>query len=497
MTTEAASFTPLDSIAGIVARARGAQEAWAALPIYERVRALRTIRRRSLRDAEQAASLVNAETGKPIEEALTAEALSVAELFDWWAAEIEGLLEPQQVLFDPLFFPRKRGKTERVPRGVVGLVTPWNFPLAIPMRTIIPALLAGNAVVFKPSEKTPQVGALIASWFEGLVPPGLLSLVQGDANTVTRIIESSVDAVVFTGCEAAGRKVAELCAHHFVPCSLELGGKDAAIVLADAKLERASRGIVWGAFSSSGQSCSSIERVFVERAIAEPFLRRLVEVTRTLRPGIDYGPVATAEQLERIHAQLQDAMAHGAEVLTGGEPSDGDRMMAPTIVRITNGSVQLMTHETFGPVLPVEVVDTPEQAVVRANQSRFGLTASIWTRSISRAERLARRLKVGVVTINNHGFTAAVPMAPWGGTRSTGWGVTNSESALDFLTRPFFVLTDRSGASRELWWHPYNQTLRSVATAIARVRGGAGFFGRIAAFLSLLWLLPRRKLSDR
>ncbi|HQP34676.1 MAG TPA: aldehyde dehydrogenase family protein [Polyangiaceae bacterium] len=487
--------TPLDSVAGIVERARDAQELWASLTTYERIRAIAPVRTRALRAAEEACSLVASETGRLFEDALTAEVTFLAELVDYWVAEIEGLLEPAEVLLDPMFFPKKRGRTERVARGVIALITPWEQPLAIPMRTLVPALLAGNAVVFHPSERAPAVGALVASWFDGLLPDGVLQVVQGGRDAVRRIVDAGVDGVVFAGEEREGREVAAACAERLVPCSLELEGKDAAIVLAGARLERTVRGVVWGAFHDAGQSRSAIKRVFVERAIAEPFLRRLVEVTKELRPGLDYGSVASVAQLGELRSQVQDALNHGGELLAGGELATGSTLVAPTIVRVTNSSVGLMRDASFGPALGVEVVDSAEQAIVRANQCRFGMTASVWSRDIGKAERIARRLRAGVVTINNHGFTAVLPGAPWGAAGASGWGVSNGEMAIEQLTRPMFVLTDRSRGRREGWWYPYGPSLRRAGLALARARGGAGFFGRIAAWFRLLGWIGRRALG--
>lgn len=489
--------TPLDAIAGMLARARAAQTLWSDLPLYERVSAISKVRRNALADAMGVAQLLRQETGKPIEEALTAEVLAIADLLDYWVASIEAQLEPTDVLPDPMFFPSKRGRVERAPRGVIAVITPWNFPLAIPLRTIVPALMAGNAVIFKPSEHAPHVGALIASWFEPVLPPGLLQVVQGGAEAASRIIEGGVDAVCFTGGAESGRKVAVACAQRLVPCSLELGGKDAAIVLADARLERTARGIAWGAFNNSGQNCASIERVYVDKRIADAFLARLVAVTSQLRPGVDFGTMTTRAQFEAARAKLDEALAQGGQLLVGGSPTGESLSFPPTIVRAPNDTCSLMTEETFGPVLSVVLVDSVQQAISSVNSSRFGLTASIWSKSVGKAQRLARQLRTGVVTINNHGFTAALAMAPWSGTKDSGYGVTNGPLALDFLTRPFFVLADKSTSSRELWWHPYTPTLRSAGVALAKARGGAGFFGRIAAILALILLLPKRMLADR
>jgi acyl-CoA reductase-like NAD-dependent aldehyde dehydrogenase len=275
-----------------------------------------------------------------------------------------------------------------------------------------------------------------------------------------------------------------------VPCSLELGGKDAAIVLADADLERAANGVVWGAMMNAGQNCASVERVYVDRKVGEEFVRRACEVVASLRPGVDVGSLATAGQRAIIARHVGEAKVGGAKVLAGGADDAGEaggRDYPPTVVRVETDDTALMRDETFGPVLPVAFVDGPDEAIVRANASRYGLTASIWTKNKRAAQGLARRLRAGVVTINNHAFTGAIPAAPWSGHGETGWGITSSPLALDMLTRPRFVLVDSSRAKRELWWYPYTPALRTIALAMATLRSSArGIGARIGALFSLI-----------
>jgi acyl-CoA reductase-like NAD-dependent aldehyde dehydrogenase len=360
----------------------------------------------------------------------------------------------------------------------------------------VPAIRAGNAVLFKPSEITPRAGALVASLFDGLLPDGLLQVVQGGGDVGAALVRAGVDLVVFTGSVETGRKIAVAAAEQLIPCSLELGGKDAAIVLRDCKLERTARGLVWGAFTNAGQNCASIERVYVERAVADQLIPRVVALAKELRPGVDTAGLTTARQRSVVRRHLEAAIASGAEVLAGGLPEDGGADgkldFPPTVVKLTNEDTPLMREETFGPILPIVVVEDEAEALRRADATRFGLTTSIWTRRVNHAHALARRMRSGVVTINNHGFTAALPSAPWTGTGDSGHGITNSPHALAELTRPRFVLEDRSSKKSELWWYPYTPVLRAVALAMARARGGAGFFGRIAGFFQLLVALPKR-----
>ncbi|HEY6460452.1 MAG TPA: aldehyde dehydrogenase family protein [Polyangiaceae bacterium] len=477
------------AVDAVVQKARAAQAAWAALSVEERVKRIAPLRSRALDEAERIAKVVCQEVGKPEVEALLGEALPTADVVAYWTKNIVEMLDPEEVEIDAFAYPGKEGTIEREARGVVAVIMPWNFPFALPFRTIVPALLAGNAVVFKPSEVTPKTGALVVELLKGLVPDGVVGLAQGAGDVGAALCQADVDLVVFTGSVATGRKVAHACAERLVPCSLELGGKDAAIVLADANLERAANGIVWGAMMNAGQNCASVERVYVEKSIAEAFTKKVVEVVGTLKGGSDVGGLATEGQRAIVARQVAAAKAAGGKVLAGGADDADAKTKAypPTVVSIDTDETPLMRDETFGPIVPIAVVADADEAVERANGSRYGLTASVWTKNRKQGMALAKKLRAGVVTINNHAFTGALPNAPWSGFGETGWGITGSSLALDTLTRPRFVLLDRSRAKRELWWYPYTPALRTVALAMAVVRSGTkGFFARAAAFFRLV-----------
>ena len=485
--------TPAGDLPSLVEGARIAAASWADLDVALRVDALAKLEQRLLSRAEEIASLVRLEVGKPLEEAALAEVLPNADLVRYWCDAIEELLLPTLVDPDPLSYPGKRGHVVRAPRGVVALITPWNYPIAIPLRTIVPALLAGNAVVFKPSEVTPRAGALIASLFEGLVPAGVLTVIQGGADLGRALVLSNVDAVVFTGSVPTGRAIAVACAERFIPCSLELGGKDAAIVLADCDVERTANGLVWGAFTNAGQNCAAIERVYVVEAIAEKLIARVVALTNALSSS-DTGRMTTTAQHAKAKAHLDSALEAGAKVLTEGSPDADGRTFPPTVLRIegTSADSLVMTEETFGPLLPIQVVADENEAIRLTNASRYALTTSIWTKKTRHAQALATRLRSGVVTINNHAFTAALAATPWTGVGDTGTGVTNGPHCLTSLTRPRLILVDTNSAPRELWWYPYTPALRTVAFAMAVVRGGGGFFARVAALAKLVPALVKR-----
>lgn len=488
----AVEATPPSDIAGVVAKARAAQEKWAAIDIEKRVKTVAKVRARVLARAEEIARLVHEETGKPEVEALLGEVLPTGDVVSYWADNIALELEPFEAEMDSLSYPKKNGWVHREARGTIAIIMPWNFPFALPLRTIIPALMAGNAVVFKPSEVTPRTGKLIVDILRTELPEDLVGLVLGAGDAGSALIAADVDVVVFTGSPATGRKVAHACADRLVPCALELGGKDAAIVLEDADVKRAANGIVWGAMMNAGQNCGAVERVYVEKAVAQKLQDAIVEATKALRLKDDVGPLTTKAQRAIVEKHVAAAREAGGKVLVGGE-SEGDLAYKPTVVTIDDDKNPLVADETFGPVVPITEVANADEAIRRANASRYGLTASIWTKDIRRAEKLARTLRAGVVTINNHSFTGAIASVPWGGVGETGWGVTGSPLALEHLTRPRLVIVDRNGAARELWWYPYSPTLRALAVAFAALRGGAASFGaRIGALFSVLKLLPKR-----
>ncbi len=469
---EPVQATAVELLPELVSRARSAQEAWRQKPFQERLPHFVRAAKEMLARRQEVMALVEEEVGKVEAEALFNEALGPLDAVKGWAGVLRPALKRHRVRLNPLSFPRKRAYVDAVPRGVVAIIAPWNFPVAGLYRSVFPALMAGNAIVLKPSEYAPRSSGWFAQLLAAHLPGGLLQVALGGADVGRALIDAKPDACVFTGSTNSGRKVQVRCAELGIPCSVEMGGKDAAIVLADCELERTVAGITHWALSNAGQACGAIEVAYVDTAIADRFVARMREAWTQLRVGPGHGsstdiaPLANRRQFELVKEHVEDAKSRGATVVCGGTPLGQGLWYPPTLLDHCNDAMSVVRDETFGPVLAVVRVDGPVEAIQAANQLRYGLGASVWTSDVARGRRLAERLEVGVVSINNHAFTGAVASLPWSGTRATGFGVANSRLALATFLRPRTTVVDR-WRKPELYWMPYDQTLCELGDVLA------------------------------
>ncbi len=455
----------MDAVHTLIGRARAAQTDWKELGLQDRKSFIRKLHQAFLARANDIADVLANECGRPAGEAWTAEIVANHELFAFWLSAIDDLLTSTPISLNPINYPGKRGVVRLDPLGVLGLITPWNLPVAIPLRAIVPGLLAGNTIAWKPSEVTPRTNALLADLFAEVLPADVVVLIQGDGAQGEAVVRGGVDRVFFTGSVRTGRRVAQMANELGIQTALELGGKDATIVLPDANLDRAADGITWAAFAFAGQNCAAIERCFVHAEVAQDLTDRIAQRTRKLRPMLDVGPLVTQAQLNVVQRHVQAATDAGAKILVGGQAQGPGFYFEPTVLTDVSDDMAIMQEESFGPLLPITPFDDLDSALVRVNGTAFGLTTSIWTADVEFGESLADNLDCGVVTVNNHSFTGALASAAWGGTKDSGHGVTNSRFSLYEMTRPRTILIDGSKAT-EMWWYPYNQALQQVTQGV-------------------------------
>ncbi len=471
-----------ESVRRAVERARAGAVEWAGASTKDRVRHLLAVRDRILDRAEDLVATICASTGKQPAEAVTTELTAVCETIGYYADHAERWLHDQPVHTGSMVHKRAWKRYE--PLGVVGVISPWNYPFTLAMTPVVTALIAGNSVVLKPSEVTPAVGEAIRSLFAGQSWPDVVQVVQGGAATGEALVRSGVDKVAFTGSARTGRRVMAAAADSLTPVLLELGGKDPMIVCADADLDRAVQGAVWGSMQNSGQTCMSVERVYVDASVAEEFIDRVVEAVGRIRQddsGVgDIGSMTFAPQLEVVERHVADARDKGARVLTGGHRLDRPgTWYAPTVLVDVDHGMEVMVEETFGPVLPIMVTGSIDEAVDLANDSRYGLNSSVWSADEAAAAGIAERLESGNVCINDCIVSYAVTGLPFGGVKDSGLGRVHGPEGLREFTNVKSIMATRWRAPREPWWFPIPDRLASVGIKALRLRYGSTWRRRL------------------
>lgn len=465
-----------EEVASAVERAREAQKAWVSRSFQERASVVMRAREIVLAEMEEIAALVSRESGKPQAEAVSMEIVPTLDLMQFFARKTARMLRPERIDIGLYNLLGRTSTIEYRPLGVVGIISPWNFPWATPLDEVVMALMAGNSVVVKPSELTPLVGLKIADVFERAgLSEGVLQVVTGDGSTGAALVEADVDKVMFTGSVATGKRVAEAAARRLIPVVLELGGKDPMIVFEDADLGAAVEAAVWGAFANSGQACASVERCYVHERVAEEFTSRVVEKVRTLKQGAggegsDIGAMSNERQLHLVEEHVSEALKRGARALTGGARLEDARgyFHTPTVLTGVDHTMAVMREETFGPVLPIMTFSDEREAVRLANDSPFGLTASVWTRDISRGRRVARQIEAGTVMVNEVLYTHGIAQTPWGGVKQSGLGRTHGRLGLLELVAPHHVHVNRLARVHDLWWFNYTPNAARLFRSLAR-----------------------------
>ena len=529
-----------DQIAEAVGKAAAAQVRWAAAPLRDRLKILSRFADLLCDQKEAVAAVISREAGKPEAEALSTELLVVLDTVKYLRNTLPGFLRPEPIPHGNPVMKLKSGQLLREPYGVVGIISPWNYPFSVPSVQTLTALATGNAVVLKPSECTPYSSLELQRLLrEAGLDRELLQVVTGEGGAGAALLAANVQKVVFTGSVATGKRVAQAAAARLLPVVLELGGKDPMIVLEDADVDVASSAAVWGAFMNAGQTCLSVERCYVHESIYQKFLDACVEKTAKLRIGpsfhplrhdqpgedksyspqrmghpqsssshplrqehrgqdgsslaleasiagegtstpthaksahvgdpgacgpqslissnIDAGPMIHARQLSIVQSHVEDAVARGARLLAGGKPLPplGPHFFSPTILAGVDHSMKIMREETFGPVLPVRSFKTEDEAVALANDSEYGLAASIFTGDRKRGEALARRIVAGTVMVNDVLACFGISEAPHGGVKASGIGRTHGRFGLEEMVWPKYVDSDRLPRMKKLWWYGY------------------------------------------
>ena len=492
-----------EQVQSVVDDVADVQPFWAQLSLADRARYLRRTADALVEEMESVAELLTREQGKPIVESYVMELIPTIDALHWCADAAPRILADEKVPTTQAFLKTKKSFFSYEPLGVVGVIAPWNYPWSIPFGEVALALIAGNGVVLKPASLTPLLGERIQKAFEdGGLPQGLVRTVHGGGQIGQALCEASTAKIFFTGSVEVGRKVGMICAERMKGSVLELGGKDPQIVCADAELANAISGAVWGGFANAGQTCSGIERVYVHRDVSDRFVEGVVRETERLTVGdprewtTEIGPMVSAEQADLVTELVDDAIASGATRLTGG-PAKVKGMkgsfIAPTVLTGVTREMRIMKEEIFGPVLPIVTVSSEQEAIDLANDSQFGLGASVWTTDRGKGERIARQIQSGMVWVNDHSFSHGACQCSWGGVKESGLGRSHSKFGFYECVNVKLVAWE-PGRVRDFWWQPYDETLGTALRSSARL-----LYGRNGSRLRALreGLVPLAKVGAR
>jgi succinate-semialdehyde dehydrogenase/glutarate-semialdehyde dehydrogenase len=472
------AITTSEDVVRTVERGRAAFVAWKTTSFTERKRLVMAAREVLLAEMEAVARLIARESGKPVAEALSMEIAPVLDLMQHFARNAERLLAPQKIGIGLYKLLGRSSKVVYHPLGVVGIIPAWNYPFSIPLGEAVMALMAGNTVIIKPSELTPFIGLKIIEIFDKAgVPKDTVQAVIGGGETGAALVAARPDKVMFTGSVATGKKIAETAAKGLTSTVLELGGKDPMIVFADANLDLAAKAAVWGAFCNAGQSCSSVERLYVESSAEEELTRLIVSETNKLKQGVgtdeevSIGAMSSERQIRVVEDHVEDFRRSGAKIVTGGRRKGETLFYEPTVITGATNEMRGMRDETFGPTLPIAVFETERQAVELANDSEFGLTASVWSGDKRKARRIAQKIDAGTVTINEVLYTHGIGQTPWGGFKNSGRGRTHGREGLMELVQTQHIHENYLPFLPDAWWMPYSpiavETFRGFASKFA------------------------------
>ena len=497
------AITSAEDTAAAVARSREVFKQWKQTTFAERKRLVMAAREVILAEVDEIAHLISSESGKPFGEAIAFEIAPVLDLMQHFARNSEKMLRPAKINIGLFKLLGRSSQVVYHPLGVVGVIPAWNYPFSIPLGEAVMALMAGNTVVIKPSELTPFTGLKIGEIFEKAgFPKDAVQIVSGDGTTSAALVEAAPDKIMFTGSVATGKRIAAAAAKNLTSVVLELGGKDPMIVFEDANLELAARAAVWGAFCNSGQNCAAVERLYVQESVAEALTQKIIQKTLELKQDTgdkettSIGAMSSERQLKIVEDHVAAFRADGARIETGGRRNPGleGLFYEPTVITNVHNDMRAMREETFGPTLPIATFTTEDDAVRLANDTEFGLTASVWTRDHAKGRRVAERIEAGTVCINEHLYTHGIGQTPWGGFKNSGRGRTHGSEGLMELVQGQHIHTNHVAILPDAWWLPY------TPTAIEAFRGFASKFAsgsmiRTSLMLPLLFKRIRELLK--
>ncbi len=497
---------PLDSVTDLpdrVRRARIAQKSWAQKPVKERMPYFYGVLQYLTDHVDELAETIARDNGKLRIDALAAEVLPAALATHYYIRKAPKFLRSKKLSSASIAFANKRSLVRRVPYGVLGIISPWNYPFAIPFSEVIMGLMAGNAVILKTASETQMVGQALKQVFAAAeLPEHLFQVVNIPGREAgPGFLNAGVDKLFFTGSVPVGKTLMKRAADTLTPLNLELGGNDAMIVCADANLERAANGAVWAGLSNAGQSCGGVERIYVQEQAYASFCEILKAKTEQLRVGydhdfnVDMGAITTERQQKTIQGQIDDALSKGARILAQSsvvQNPDWSHLMPATVLVDVTHEMDIMKHETFGPVLTVMPFSTEEEALRLANDSYLGLTGSVWSANRSRAKKLAGRIQAGAITINDHLMSHGLAETSWGGFKQSGIGRTHGEWGFMEMTHSQFIVDDRLGhLNRDLWWQPYSESLYNGLKGVLTGLFANGPVLRLKGWLAALKIVPR------
>ncbi len=492
-----------------IATARLAQTAWGKLPVKERVKRMRPIKRYIIENADNLVETIARNNGKVRIDALATEVIPAAMAMNYYLKKSPRFLRDRRNHTGNILLMNKRSKVVRVPYGVVGIISPWNYPYAIAFSEVIMALIAGNAVVLKTASETQGVGLALKETIAAAdLPPGIFQYVNlpgrlaGDA-----LLENGVDKLFFTGSVAVGKYLMKKASETLTPLSLELGGNDPMLVCEDADLDRAVGGAIWAGFSNAGQSCGGVERVYVHQAVYDVFLQKLTERVQNLRVGYDsdfqtdIGAMTTEKQMKTVQEHINNALQQGARIAAQSAASVDQQLrqfLPATVLCDVNHNMTVMREESFGPVMGLMKVQSMEEAVQLANDSNLGLTASVWSKKRRKGEAFAKKIRAGVVTVNDHLMSHGLPETAWGGFKQSGIGRTHGKLGFDEMTQPQTIVHDiLPGVKKNLWWHPYSPKLYEGLKGILMFLYGRSLAQRIHGKSKLFSIFPRMFTINR